>query len=75
MYGYVCFHNVFTEKYISRVIGSNPEIIVSIVNLRINVISSLDSLLLKKMTGKAEQSGLGLDALKFFLLRCLGHNY
>ena len=41
MYGRVY---VFTSKYVSRVISSNSEIIISSINLRIDAISFLDSL-------------------------------
>lgn len=76
LYFNIYFHDVSSSKYISKVIGSNQ--IISIVNLRINGISFLDSPVFKKKkndSGKAgEEPALGLGALKLFLLRYIGHD-
>lgn len=75
VYVFMIFFFFFTSTYVSRVFGSNPEVIISIVTLRTDVLSFLDSpvytYLKKKDSGKAEHLGLGLDALKLFLLRCI----
>lgn len=42
-YGCVCLHDFFfTSTNVSRVFGSHPEVMISIVNLRTDVLSFLD---------------------------------
>lgn len=69
----ICFHDVFNWNCISKVFGSNPEIMINIVNLRINVIFSLDSPMFKKKWLEKQENNQ--SALKLFLLRYIEHNY
>lgn len=50
---HICFPEVFPWNRVSEVIGSNPEVIISIVNSRIDVISFLGSMVFKKWLGKS----------------------